>query len=267
MTFRLDRDLPESLALSSLMKTNVSIDLFDSEQLESVLLDLERLGVVIVSAVSVDFGFDPVTCWEEPAAEWVAAVVTSDNFESVAGESSKWPFDLTAQRVPSHEPLRVNNSPRGKFSRIGFHFAARASFRQVVDAMPESFEYTTGHVIRKGKVLDSWARVEPVREVSLLSPDSVGCLLTHPRPYRSHLLWMGSRIDDDFGFVWDSLTHGKFEQERCALVPVSTARRLAQKFPGDFLGKPVFDRRSATAERAVEVFRTIRARLPMQDWC
>jgi hypothetical protein len=77
---------------------------------------------------------------------------------------------------------------------------------------------------------------------------------------------MGSRLDGDFGFVWDTLFHGKYEQEHCALVPVNTARKLSQKFPGDFLVKPVFDRQSATAVRALEVYRAIREKLPMRGW-
>jgi hypothetical protein len=66
VTFRLDRDLPESLALSPILKTNVSIDLFDAERLDSVLSDLELLEAGIVSAISVDCGLDHVTCWDEP---------------------------------------------------------------------------------------------------------------------------------------------------------------------------------------------------------
>jgi hypothetical protein len=77
---------------------------------------------------------------------------------------------------------------------------------------------------------------------------------------------MGSRIPEDFGFVWDKLCHGWLEQERCALVPVNTARKLGRKFLGDFLGEPVFDRESPTAVRAVEVFRMVRERLPTQGW-
>jgi hypothetical protein len=266
VTFRLDRDLPESLAVSPLLKTNVAVDIFDSERLQSVLSELELLEAVIVSAISVDCGFDPVTCWEEPSADWVAAVVTSDNFEWIADESYRWPCDMAAQRIPPHQPLRVYKPPRGIFSRVGFHFAARASFRKFVDEMPESFEYTTGDIVRKGKVLESWTRVDPVREVSLISADSLGCMETQPRPYRSKLLWMGTRMDGDFGFVWDTLFHGKYEQEHCALVPVNTARKLAKKFPGDFLVKPVFDRQSATAIRALEAFRTVREKLPMRGW-
>ncbi len=268
ITFRLDRKLPESLARSRGMKENVAIDMFDSKRLEEVLSALEDLGASVVSAVSINQDVDFVHNWEHPDPDWVAAVVVSDNHAWLADESYRWPFDWSRQRVPPLQPLRVYTIPRGKFCKCGFHFAARASFRQFADQMPESFEYTTGEVIRKGKVMDSWSRVEPIREATLLSADSLGTVSTsfHPRLFRSHVLWMGTRIPDDFGFVWDKLNHGWFEQERCALVPVNTARKLGARFPGDFLGWPVFDRASAIAVRAVEVFQMVRERLPMRGW-
>ncbi len=77
---------------------------------------------------------------------------------------------------------------------------------------------------------------------------------------------MGNGIDDDFGFVWDPLLHGKLGQERCALVPVNTARKLSKKFPGDFVALPVYDRRSSVARRSLEVFQMIRERVPIQGW-
>jgi hypothetical protein len=268
VTFRLDRELPASLARSRGMKEHVAVDIFDPARLEEVLSELESLGAAVVSAVHIDLGFNFVHEWEDPDPDWVAVVVASDNHEWLADDSYSWPMDWSKQRVPPEQPLRVYTTPRGAFCEFGYQFGARSSFRKFVDAMPESFEYTTGEIIRKGKVLDSWSRVEPIREVALLSADSLGSISTtfHPQPLRSHVMWMGSRLSDDFGFVWDALYHGWFEQERCALVPVNTARKLSHRFPGDFLGEPVFDRESATAVRAVEVFRTVRERLPMRGW-
>src|SRR5262249_6030788 len=156
--------------------------------------------------IELDFGF--VHNWNRPDPEWIAAVVASDNHEDLADEFYTWPSDWSKQRVAPNEPLRIYTGPRGKFSGLGYHFVARASFRKFVDEMPDAFEYTTGDVIRRGKILDSWSRVEPLREVALLSADSLGTLCTassHPRPYRSHLLWMGARIPEGFGFVWDKL--------------------------------------------------------------
>jgi hypothetical protein len=268
VTFRLDRELPEFLARSRGMREMVAIDLFDSQRLEEVLSGLETLSASVVSAVSIDLDSALVNNWEHPDPDWVAAVVASDNHEWLADESYTWPFDWSKQRVPPQKPLRVYTGPRGTFCKCGFHFGARTAFRRFVDEMPESFEYTTGEIIRKGKVLASWSRVEPISEVTLLSADSLGTMSTsfHPRPFRSHVLWMGTRVPEDFGFVWDTLSHGWFEQERCALVPVNTARKLGARFPGDFLGYPVFDRESATAFRAVAVFRLIRERLAMRGW-
>ena len=77
---------------------------------------------------------------------------------------------------------------------------------------------------------------------------------------------MGNRVSDDFGFVWDQLQHGWFEQQRCALVPAATAQKLAKRFPGDFVPRPVFDRESPTARRAVEVFQQVREKLPIRGW-
>jgi hypothetical protein len=268
VTFRLDRELPESLARSRGMKEHVAVDIFDAKRLEEVLSGLESLGVAIISAVGIDLDFHFVHEWVSPDPDWVAVVVATDNHEWLADDSYTWPFDWSKQRVPPEQPLRVYTTPRGAFCEFGYQFGARASFRKFVDAMPESFEYTTGEIIRKGKVLGSWSRVEPLREVALLSADSLGTISTtfHPRPFRSHVLWMGNRVPEDFGFVWDTLGHGWFEQERCALVPVNTARKLSMRFAGDFLGCPVFDRQSATAARAVEVFRLVRERLPMRGW-
>lgn len=269
VTFRVDRELPASLTRSPAVPGFVAIDLFDPDRLEAVVAALEGFGAVIVSAVSVGLGLHPIACWDDPSPDWVAGIVTSDNHEWLVDESYRCvAFDRSIQRVPPDEPLRICTGPRGQFSRLGYHFGARASFRKAVDQPPESFEYTTGEVVRKGKVLDSWSRIEPVRAVRLLSADSLGNLSTtaHTYPFRSSLLWMGDRAAEDFGFVWDELGHGAFEQERCALVPVSVARRLTRKFPGDFLADPVLDRESATARRAVEVFRMICDRLPMEGW-
>lgn len=268
ITFRLDRELPESLARSHFKKEHVAVDIFDAKRLDEVLSGLQSLEAVIVSAPSIELDFQFVHKWEVPDPDWVAAVVASDSHEWLADDSYTWPFDWSKQRVPPEQPLRVYTTPRGAFCEFGYQFGARASFRKFADAMPEWFEYTTGEIIRKGKVLESWSRVEPLREMALLSADSLGTMSTtfHPRPFRSHLLWMGNRIPEDFGFVWDTLGHGWFEQVRCALVPVGTARKLSSRFPGDFLGYPVFDRESATATRAVEVFRMVRERLPMRGW-
>ncbi len=268
VTFRVDRGLPEGLARSPGANQNVAIDLFDAGRLAEVLAALDALGAAMVSAIGVELDQLFVDRRPEPDPNWVAAVVASDNHGWLADPTYTWPYDWAGQRVAPGQPLRVYTTPRGAFSRLGLQFAARASFRRFVESMPESFEYTTGEVIRKGTVLDGWSRVEPVREVTVLASDSLGAVSTtfHPQPFQSHLLWMGTRTEGDFGFVWDRLPHGWFGQERCALVPVGTARALAARFPGDFLGWPVFDVESATARRAVEVYRTIRDRLPMHGW-
>ena len=216
VSFRVDRDLPEAFSLSPFLKANVSIDIFATERLETVLAAIESIGAVIVSAVSVSFSEHLAACWDNPDSDWVAGVVGSDNYEWVAPENYKMPYDLAAQRVAPGLPLRIFTGPRGVFSRIGFQFAARASFRKFVDETPVSFDYSTGDIVRRGKVLESWSRVEPVHEQRILHGDSLGNLTNDPQVYRSNILWMGNRLDEDFGFVWDPLLHGKLEQERFA---------------------------------------------------
>ena len=62
--------------------------------------------------------------------------------------------------------------------------------------MPESFEYAVGSVLRKGKVLDGWSRIEPVREVSILSANSLGSVSTTAPRTRS----APSALDGQSGF-------------------------------------------------------------------
>ncbi|MCA9173255.1 MAG: hypothetical protein KDB14_02085 [Planctomycetales bacterium] len=268
MTFRLDRELPDSLATTSSRKCHVAVDIFDGKRLVEVLDHLEALGVEIVSAISIELKHRLVHEWETPDPDWVAAVVASNNHEWLADDSYVWPFDWSQQRVVPEQPLRVYTAPRGVFSGLGHHFGARASFRRFVESMPESFEFTAGDVVRKGKTLESWSRLEPLRDVSILSADSLGAISTtrHPQPFRSHILWMGSRLREDFGYAWDPLWHGWLEQERSVVVPVGTAIKLSRRFPGDFLGYPVLDRESAMAVRAIEAVQMVRERLPMKGW-
>ena len=266
VSFRVDRDLPDTICCSPLLKTNLVIDIFDRERLETAIATAEASGAVIVSSVSIVMPENLRTAWENPDPDWVAAVVGSNNHEWVAPENYRMPYDLNAQRVAPELPLRIFTGPEGLFTRIGFQFAGRTSFRKFVDEMPESFEYSTGDIVRRGKVLESWSRIEPVREMRILSNDSLGSVKTNPHLYRANLLWIGNRVEDDFGFVWDPLLHGTMEQERCALVTITTARRLMKRFPVDFSAKPVYDRESTSARRVLEVFQMIRERLPFLGW-
>lgn len=266
--FRVDCQLPASLSPSTTTREHVAVELFDDRRLEEVLTKIEELKASIVSAITIKLEHDFIHEWKSPETEWVAAVVQSNNHEWIAGKDYQWPYDWSNQRVPAHDPLLVYTSPRGLFSKVGYQFAARASFRKFVDAMPESFEYTGGEIIRKGKQLAHWSRVEPIRQVTLLSSDSLGLISTtfHPRPFRSHLLWMGQPCTEDFGFVWDKLKVGWFEQQTCALLPVETAIKLSKRFFADFLAYPVYDRNSPTAKRALEVFEQITERITLQGW-
>ncbi len=174
VSFRVDRDLPEAISLSPFCKTNVALDIFAADLLETVITTLESNGAVVVSAVSINLPENLAACWEDPDSDWIAGVVGSDNHEWVAPENYRMPYDLAGQRVAPHLPLRIFTGPQGMFSEIGFQFAAKASFRKFVDEMPESFDYTTGDIVRRGKVLASWSRVEPVREMRMLSAHSLG---------------------------------------------------------------------------------------------
>ena len=166
---------------------------------------------------------------------------------------------------------KIASGPLGRFSRIGCHFGAKSSFRAFVDKsqMPD-FEYHSTDIVRRGEIVRGWSRFDPVREVQLLHPNSLGSFTAkhHINPeasYRDILLWMGERCDDDFGYVWDSLRHSWNEQKRPALVTCEAARKLSNHCK-DFFAEPVFDVDSEIATHSVRAFRLVREMLDSETW-
>ena len=165
VTFRLDRELPDSLATTSSRKCHVAVDIFDGKRLVEVLDHLEALGVEIVSAISIELKHRLVHEWETPDPDWVAAVVASNNHEWLADDSYVWPFDWSQQRVVPEQPLRVYTAPRGVFSGLGHHFGARASFRRFVESMPEGYQTQLGRWFKDGRELSGgqWQKIALAR--------------------------------------------------------------------------------------------------------
>jgi hypothetical protein len=117
----------------------------------------------------------------------------------------------------------------------------------------------------RGRVLPDWKRFEPAQQLDLLSGRSLGDHWRRSgRPaYRSVLLYMGRRVEGDFGFAWDSLRFGRDESERAALVPVSTAQAICKAFE-EVEADPVWDEASETAQRALAAYHDVKAALQHQ---